>query len=140
MTVPAGNEKNMALESFLLHFRNLRAFLCPSLQPCTADDVLASDFLENDGSNVGEPVKLEIDRERLNKMLAHVSYRRSDYIEKDQHGWDSSVMLVLILRELQKFFARLSGEQRGWFPSVDSLNKLQEWAQSEIDQRGSHSN
>ena len=33
----------MAQESFLLHFRNLRAFLCPSLQGTRDDDVYASD-------------------------------------------------------------------------------------------------
>ncbi len=45
ISTPVDNETNEALESFLLHFRNLRAFLCPSLQMTKADDILASDFL-----------------------------------------------------------------------------------------------
>src|SRR6516162_7282838 len=73
MTTPIGNEKNMALESFLLHFRNLRAFLCPSLQRCTDDDVLASDFLgKYDGADVGDPNNVNVAKERLDKMLAHL--------------------------------------------------------------------
>ena len=38
--------KNMAIESFLLHYRNLRGFLCPSIQTSWPDDVIASDFLK----------------------------------------------------------------------------------------------
>jgi len=134
---PVGNEKNMALESFLLHFRNQRAFLCPSLQTVSDDDVLASDFLgKHDALDVGNPDKLKVDKKRLDKMLAHISYSRSDYIEAGAHGWDSSQMLILMLSEFQEFLARLSGEQRAWFPSEESLKKLLERAQFEIDQRG----
>lgn len=137
-TYPVGNEKNMALESFLLHFRNLRAFLCPSLQRCTADDVLASDFLgKGDGTDVGDRHKLNAGKERLDKMLAHVSYSRLDYIEAGDHWWDSSAMLILILTELQKFLVRLPEQHRAWFPPAESLNERQHRAQTEIDQRGS---
>jgi hypothetical protein len=138
MDNPVGNEKKMALESFLLHFRNLRAFLCPSLQTLGADDVLASEFLGMyDGSDVGDPDKLKVDKERLDKMLPHLTYSRPDYIEGGDHGWDSSAMLILIYSELQKFLVRLSEEQRAWFPTAESLNERQHWAQAEIDQRGS---
>lgn len=138
MTYPVDNEKNMALESFLLHFRNLRAFLCPSLQHCTADDVLASDFLGMyDGSDVGDRGKLTVDKERLDKMLAHVSYSRLDFIEAGNDWWDSSVMLILMLSELQKFLVCLPEQQRAWFFTAESLNERQHWAQGEVDQRGS---
>lgn len=136
MATPVGNEKNMALESFLLHFRNLRAFLCPSSQ--RDDDVLASDFLGMyDGSDVGDRDKLNVDKERLDKMSAHVSYSRSDFIEAGDDGWDSSVMLILMLSELQKFLVRLPEQQRAWFPTAESLAERQHRAQAEIDQRGS---
>jgi hypothetical protein len=136
MTDPVGNEKNMALESFLLHFRSLRDFLCPSSQ--RDDDVLASDFLGMyDGSDVGDRGKLNVDKGRLDKMLAHVSYLRLDYIEAGDHWWDSSVMLILMLSELQKFLVRLPEQQRAWFPTAESLNERQHRAQTEVDQRGS---
>ena len=41
--------QNMALEVLLLHYRCLRAFLCPSIQGkgvVREDDMLASDFLD----------------------------------------------------------------------------------------------
>jgi len=41
------SEATMAAESFLLHFRNLRAFLCPSLQNFSNDDVIGSDYLKD---------------------------------------------------------------------------------------------
>jgi hypothetical protein len=135
---PVGNEKNMALESFLLHFRNLRAFLCPSLQGSRDDDVLASDFLgKYDGSDVGDRDVLKVDKERLDKMLAHISYTRPDYIEAGEHGWDGSRMSILLLSELQKFLGLLTHEKRAWFPSADALKSFQEWAQWEIDHRPS---
>jgi hypothetical protein len=43
-TRPFGEEANVVLEAFLLHFRNLRAFLSPSLQTIGIDDIIASDF------------------------------------------------------------------------------------------------
>jgi hypothetical protein len=66
MSTPQGNAKNMALESFLLHFRNLRAFLCPSLQPISNDDVIASDYQkEVQPRDVANSSALPVDQERL---------------------------------------------------------------------------
>jgi hypothetical protein len=44
---PDGIRKNVALESFLIHFRNLRDFLCPS-GFVDDNDLFASDFLGSD--------------------------------------------------------------------------------------------
>ena len=138
-TFLSGDEKNMALESFLLHFRNLRAFLCPSL--FRDDDVLASDFLGRyDGSDVGDKNKLNVDKERLDKMLAHLSYSRADYIEAGDYGWDSSRMLILVVEELQKFLGQLTGQERGWFPEDKQLREAQDRATAEIQMRGLVSN
>ncbi len=121
-TPPIGQENLMALESFLLHFRNLRAFLCPSLSGRVyPDDVVASDFLGiDDASDVGDPAKFtRDDGKRLDKMLAHVTYSRADYIKAGNHWWDKTAMLTLTLSELQKFFLRLSATQRAWFPRIN---------------------
>src|SRR4051794_22806260 len=84
MTTPEDSHKNMALDSFLLHYRNLRAFLCPSLQGVRprADDVVGSDYLGNaESANVADAQKLADDKDRLDQMLAHLSYkRRKEYI------------------------------------------------------------
>lgn len=94
MTTPSGNEKNMALESFLLHFRNLRAFLCPSMQNVRVTDILASDFLdEPTPSDVGNTAKFVNSKERLDQMLAHLTYDRSVHIAAGEHGWRTDDML-----------------------------------------------
>jgi hypothetical protein len=55
MSTPEENDKNMALESFLTHYRNLRAFLCPSLQVYGDEDIIASDFLkETPARDIGD--------------------------------------------------------------------------------------
>jgi hypothetical protein len=76
-TTLVDDAKNMALECFLLHFRNLRAFLCPLLQKVYDDDILASDLLgESAARDIGDAAILSEDKERLDKMLAHLSYTR----------------------------------------------------------------
>src|ERR1019366_334218 len=125
VVTPQGDEKNMALESFLLHFRNLRVFLCPSLQEGNVfpDDVLASDFTGKfDCSDVGDKTKFPPEEQkRLNKMLTHISYKRPDY-------------------EPQRFVGTLTQEQRSWFPSADELKQVQARTLTEIEMRGSVSN
>jgi hypothetical protein len=131
---PTGNEANMALESFLLHFRNLRAFLCPSLQACSADDVVASDFLGNDSpTDLSDRARLGVDKRRLDKLLAHLSYSRRDYIETGDYAWNIAGMLIAMLAELQRFLALLPPEQSCWLPSAASLAAQQSEAQSLVD-------
>jgi hypothetical protein len=62
------DDANMVLESFLLHFRNLRTFLCPSTQKLTSpDDVIASDFTTGDG----------VRRRRRNELrIGEATYRQ----------------------------------------------------------------
>ena len=80
-------DRNMALESFLIHFRNLRSFLCPSLQFLGDDDVIASDFLgERMPRDIGDSVHLSADKQRINRMLSHISYRREEYITSGDSG------------------------------------------------------
>jgi hypothetical protein len=121
-TTPAGNPKNMALESFLLHFRNLRAFLCPSLQPISIDDVCASDFLDElEERDLGTARTLSVDQVRINKMLAHLSYSRDKYIAAGDHKWMFARMLVVVLEGMQAFFGQLSKERRDWFRSITDV-------------------
>ena len=80
------DDANMALESFLLHFRNLRTFLCPSTQKLTSpDDVIASDFTTGDGSEAGDATSFVLEKQRIDKMLAHVSYTRGTYIASSRY-------------------------------------------------------
>jgi len=122
----------MDLECFLLHFRNLRAFLCPSPR-FGADDVLASDFLGmRTAKDIGDSAKLDRDKTRLDKMLAHVTYSRSAYVQASDHRWNIEGMLIPMLDELQKFVAMLPAEQRAWFQSIDWLRAQRSQAQARL--------
>jgi len=116
-TTPPDNYKNMALESFLLHFRNLRAFLCPTLQALSSDDIIASDFLDPPTlRDLGDTSALSIDKTRLDRMLDHLSYSRRAYIAGGDHGWKVASMLVLMLGQIKNFLSGLPEAKRPWFP------------------------
>jgi hypothetical protein len=137
MATPTGTEKNMALESFLLHVRNLRAFLYPSLQPVGNDDVVASDFLgERWARDIGDdPGVLASDKQRLNRMLAHLSYSREEFIAAGDHGWEVAQMAVAILQQMDAFLAKLSERAASWFPSRRFLSEHQAaiaWSTPEV--------
>jgi hypothetical protein len=126
---PYGNEANMALECFLLHYRNLRAFLCPSLQRFGANDILASDFLgKSEEADIGDPSKLDRDKTRLDEMLAHVTYSRSTYIEASDYSWNIEKMLILVLDELSKFLGIIPAAQLPWYQNKASLQQARDAA------------
>ena len=114
----------MALESFLIHFRNLRSFLCPSLQVLGDDDVIASDFLgEQMPEDIGDSARLSVDKQRLDRMLSHVSYSREKYITSGDYEWRVADLTVIALDELEKFLAQLPAEKVPWFPSRETIRE-----------------
>ena len=121
----------MALESFLLHVRNLRAFLCPSLQRSGVDDILAGDFLGlSTETDIGDTIKLGIDKTRLDRMLAHVSYTRDDYIEASDYLWNIGSLSIVMLEQLLAFVLLLPIDRRDWFPNEEQLTKYRSEAQA----------
>src|SRR5262249_8965729 len=112
-------EKDVLLESFLLHFRNLRALLCPRA-PVKDDDIVGTDFLREDQSrDIGDWNVLGLDKERLDKMLAHLTYSRQEYIEEAKDRWPVPRMLRLMLEQIQTFLNMLSSNERAWFPDAE---------------------
>lgn len=108
--------KVYALESFLLHYRNLRAFLCPSLQLTRADDVIASDYLDKtEAEDIGAPSDLGIDQKRIDKLLAHISYTRAAYARSGDMKWCPQVMATRIETAMKEFLQRLPPDRRRWF-------------------------
>ena len=133
-TTLVDDAKNMALECFLLHFRNLRAFLCPSLQKVSGDDILASDLLrELKARDVGDVVVLSKDKERLDKMLAHLSYTRRGFIEAQNYGWHTADMELALISQLEVFLGLLTPPMRVWFMPTEEIVKAKRAA--EDDQR-----
>jgi hypothetical protein len=107
---------NMALESFLLHFRNLRAFLCPSLQNTVSDDVIASDFLNAPReADLADPKVLGREKEKIDKLLAHISYSREGYVRSGAKTWPAPRMLEEMRAALRQFVTQLPTEKQEWF-------------------------
>lgn len=118
----ATHDKNMALETFLMHYRNLRAFLCPNLQRVAEDDIIASDFLKEPAArDIADASKFKLDKERLDGMLSHLTYRRVGYIAASNNLWSVSDMVRAMLLELQAFIGALPSAMASWFPTLTVL-------------------
>jgi hypothetical protein len=112
----AGPEHGIGNGQFLLHYRNLRAFLCPSVQAVYESDVLASDFLDmRKPQDQGDPSVLGQDRQRLNALLAHISYDREKHQSAGEKEWQVERMEDEIVDNLQVFLRKLVPIRRAWF-------------------------
>lgn len=115
--------RSALLESFLLHARTVRDFLCSNSKKWQ-DDVLAIDFFEHPSEwtktrpDLGPYSTLTVDRERINKSLAHLSYARIEYAKKDNR-WE----ILGIQHELSElwnaFLEALPSEKSNWFQDSD---------------------
>ena len=118
------NVENMALESFLVHYRNVRDFLCPvtsTRQPDPGDrigyqraldSVLAFDFnqgWQEEAKDWKEVVPNE--RERINKQLSHISYSRSQLNPK----WPLPEMKNALVNVFREFLKSLPDERQQYF-------------------------
>ena len=104
------------LESFLLHARNIRDFLCNdgSRHP---DDVFASQFVQSsDTWKKNRPPLgsyLAQNRDRLNKMLAHISDDRLGYMAAPK--WQVATIFNELIAIWRAFVAALPPERSDWF-------------------------
>lgn len=119
-------QKNAALESFLLHFRNLRDFMCVA-RFWDDHDLFASDFLGFDRPvDVAdrETIAPTAESDKVNVMLSHLSRLRNDYIEAPDTNWPTAEMAVRILAAfLKNFLGRVNGQARTWFPQDEWFAK-----------------
>jgi hypothetical protein len=86
-----------------------------STRRVTLGKEIAEDCVDNRVFNLDE-------KNRLNKMLAHISYSRAEYISNGKHGWETAKMLALIIDQLEIFFATLAPMKRAWFPTSEYLS------------------
>jgi hypothetical protein len=61
------------------------------------------------------------DKERLDQMLAYLTYHRHRYIEAGKDRWDAPEMASDILAEFDVFLAKLNPEMGSWFGSRSHL-------------------
>lgn len=129
---------NMALECFLLHYRNLRAFLCPILQPPPKDDdILASDFLgKPTAEHVGDKTRIEDDKRRLDQMLAHLSYNRlTEFKAQGNIYWYTAKMVVAMILQLDVFLVAVPDHMKPWFPDRAKLAEHRVRMEGWVNQR-----
>ena len=79
-------KQNAYLESFLLHTRALRDFFDQRDCKVYPDDVIASDFISNWKPPKWNHVSKSV-RQKINTMLAHLSYNRLEYLEEAKKKW-----------------------------------------------------
>jgi hypothetical protein len=115
---------NCALESFLLHYRNLREFLNDEVKQSKknkgtgkleSDDVKAKDYTIDPNWKTAAPWASNKDEgKRLHKRLAHVTTARLMLDDK----WYPESMEGNALRTFEDFVSALSDERRAWFENA----------------------
>ena len=112
-----GLHRTFYLELFLLHLRNVRDFLFFEPTKVKEEDVAAEDLIPSWPSMKSPPgLTISIERERLNRALAHLSYSRLTY-NKREKGWNVRRMHREIEAWLAAFFHAIPSERMEWFES-----------------------
>ncbi len=110
-------QRNIHLAAFLIHARNLRAFLFPPPPPAPKpkpDDVLAKHFLPDWAEKVEDWCPyFHKHRERLNKSLAHISYKRIEY--EANKLWECGTIHKELIDAWNEFLGKLTTEEQDWF-------------------------
>jgi hypothetical protein len=89
-------KRNVALESFLIHARNLLHFLYESEQHAHSNDVVVVDYT-GAGLTTSPPDYRSI-CDRISKHLAHITYRR-----QQKETWDCQALADIIRDGLEEF-------------------------------------
>ncbi len=114
--------KNIFIESFLIHWRNLIDFLYKSSKN-KDDDILSIDYV-NDvkrwEEKRGKKTRYLIEEHNdVNKYLAHITYKRIEALKQ----WEFSQMLEELIRKFRMFVEHVSEERKKWF-DLTSLEEL----------------
>ncbi len=127
--------RRVFLESTLLHARSLLEFF--TKQRCDKGvskyDVLAQDY-SNGWLPAQPPEYLLENRQRLNRMLAHLSYKRNQLIRTNRR-WDIPKISAEIEGLWSDFYSHLSLEKAEWFVDND-LNQKFIFTESDLDPLG----
>ena len=131
--------QNMLVEAFLVHYRNLRDFLFPTLdtlnmpagreqknpkaQKAALDTVIANDFAPQWQHHSAEYVGLDKDeRDRINRRIMHISYSRQHL----DNAWNWLAMARLLCDQFTAFLEVVPPEGRSRFePAKQILGRIQ---------------
>ncbi|MGB7434248.1 MAG: hypothetical protein WBR26_01190 [Candidatus Acidiferrum sp.] len=100
------------LESFTVHLRALTDFLYPPQANPQADDLVAGHFFDaaNPWNPGPVPQKLEGARTRMNKEVAHITYKRKAGMDPDK-PWPVTELFKEILPVLKTFATTASAQK-----------------------------
>lgn len=108
--------RNAMLETFLVHYRNLLDFFYADHRHALSHDVRAADYVSDEKRwrKRRPPMDKEAgtNRERVNALLAHLTYRRLRYADRN---WSDRRMLRQIEGLLGIFAEQLPPRRRRWF-------------------------
>ena len=112
---------NATLESFLVHYRNVRDFLYPN-NP-RDDDIIGVDFFPDPSQwpfVLGDWEEVaDLEKERLDRALAHLSYSRIAYEEEKKKGWPVKDMAVAAIKSVKTYLGKLPAQRRDYFQLAD---------------------
>lgn len=112
LNIEEGLLKNVFIESFLIHSRNLYKFFYSDNR--YEDDVIAKDYV----INIKEFLKKRSQQDEFrdfknkwNKMLSHLSYSRLDYIDEKKQ-WNFTKLFQLLDKTEKAFFCSIPKNQK----------------------------
>lgn len=110
--------ENIALESFLLHIRQVRDFFYGVRKNKWPDDTFASDYASNwESVQPDLPRVIKEHEERLDRQLAHLSYARLRYKGKEKE-WPVDEMATAMAEVVRVFLRSLPQDRAAWFSGV----------------------
>lgn len=106
--------KNIFIEIFVIHSRNLYEFLFTSYRKYP-DDMIWSDFLTPNQQNKFSPETINFDVSKANKQLAHLSYKRNYWEKRKNKSWNITEIHIGLLKSYALFLETMSEPKRKWF-------------------------
>ena len=109
-------EKNILLDAFAIHARNLFNFFYPKQKNIKPDDMSVIDFIDKPkffNTNKTKERDLIFIIKNANKQVAHLTYARNRY-NQDTKRWDPIDIGKKIRKTLNAFYNSLPSSYKGW--------------------------
>lgn len=104
----------LGVEALLVHFRNLMEFFYTPYP--NKDDLVLAQHYTGGAPPQKRPTWVTTSNRRCGELLAHLTYRRSVYLNNNQHHWNGLPELVEKMEEqITAFLDSLTPERKAWF-------------------------
>lgn len=108
--------RNVFLESFVIHLRNILNFFYTPTKNRVKDDILAEDFLKDIKKfkkGITPFFLLSYTKTRIDKQLAHLTYHRSRY-NKRTKPWQFGKLYSQLYQTIVAFYESLPVSFKNW--------------------------